>query len=219
MAKKRAESRKQRRPTVTPHRPQDSDDEVEAAIERLEEYYRMGQDSLAEADERVPYGSSSELLRKARVFAGRYTEAELRKLVEKCRTQHMALGRSLVDRVATVHDKRKRGGLETRVIQERWSLNMLNREIRGRFGRRRRCGRKPYTPKNRAEALSELTRLSMKLTRWGEAMDLIDSTGQVKADPENEVVALLPDSVVEKLKAALSAVWELQEAAEAELGE
>jgi hypothetical protein len=59
----------------------------------------------------------------------------------------------------------------------------------------------------------------MKLTRWGEAMDLIDDRGQIKSEPENEAVALLPDSVAEKLKVALRAVWELQQAAEAELGE
>lgn len=219
MAKKRVKSRKQRGPTGRPHRRQDCDDAVEAAIEKLEEYYQMGKDSLTESEDRAPYGTSSELLRKARVFADRYSRDEFDNLVEKCRTHQMPLGRSLVDRLATVHDKRKRGGLETRVIRERWSLNTLNREIRGRFGRRRRYGRKPYTPKDQAEALSELTRLSMKLTRWGEAMDLIDDTGRIKGDPENEVVALLPDSVVGKLKAALSAVWELQEAAEAELGE
>jgi hypothetical protein len=53
------------------------------------------------------------------------------------------------------------------------------------FGRRLRYGRKPYSPKNQADALSELTRFSMKLTRWREAMDLIDSTGKFKTALEN----------------------------------
>ena len=142
MAKKRTESRKQSRPPVTPHRPPDTDDAVEAAIAKLEVHYRRGKNSLAESEHRARYGSSTVQLHKDRVFADRYTRDEFDKLAEKCRKHHTALGRTFVDRLATVHDKRKRGGLETRVIRERWSVSRLNREIRGRFGRQRRYGRR-----------------------------------------------------------------------------
>jgi hypothetical protein len=95
---------------------------VEAAVKRVEEYRQMGRDSLAKHEKYVPGDESSELLRKARVFAKRYTDADFEHLKERCREAEMPLGRTFIDRLATVRDKRKRRGLETRVIRGHWSL-------------------------------------------------------------------------------------------------
>ncbi len=48
------------------------------------------------------------------------------------KTAEMPLGRTFIDRPATIPDKIERSELEARVIRERWSLVALNREIRGR---------------------------------------------------------------------------------------
>jgi hypothetical protein len=45
--------------------------------------------------------------------------ADYKRLTQLCREHQMGLGRSLVDRLATVRDKRKRRGLESQVIRER----------------------------------------------------------------------------------------------------
>ena len=78
------------------------------------------------------------------------------------------MGRSLIDRLATVHDRSKRQKLEEDAIAGRWSKIILDREIRQRFGDRnpRQLGRKSKAPQNAQEALADLVRLCIRLTRW-----------------------------------------------------
>ena len=133
-------AKKVRRRTVKrkPHRDPDSRVQVEQKLGELRAYYEEGQESLARSvgKSNVPYGSltgvtasDGERIRKARVFAREYTLDDLNRLEQLCREHGMALGRSLIDRLATVHDRSKRQKLEADAIAGRWSKIILDREI------------------------------------------------------------------------------------------
>lgn len=221
MAKaKKSKAKSAEVPEVEPHRDPFSTADVETAIAALRSYYDEGRESLRENPDRVEYGTSSELLRKARVFASRYSKSDLNRLESLCRKYKTVLGRSLVDRLATIHDTQVRQEIEERAIRLRWSKIWVDREIRSRFGRRRSLGRSPHRPKDATEALSEIVRLCLKLTRWGEVMGWTPVTGRVEPSSKDveAVLGELPDHLVDKLKKALRAALNLQEAAERELG-
>ncbi len=193
------------------------DDHLAATL--LRAYWEEGRRSLKEHGDRVKYGHSSERLRKARVFAQRYTEEQLQRLVDKCVKHRAPLGTSFVDRLATIHDKRERASMETKVVAEGWSRGQLDREIRSRYGSRRKLGRNPTHPQSAEEALSDLVRLGMKLTRWGAMMGWQAETGRIEASIDAGITSLadLPDDVVSEAQKALRAAQRLQEAAEAAL--
>lgn len=193
---------------------------IHIAVAELRAYWEMGHASLEQDGERVKYGTSSERLRKARVFASRYTPSQLERLIEKCLKYQNSVGISFVDRLATIHNRQERGTLETKVVQENWSRARLDREIRSRYGRRRRIsGRKPYVPHAADEALSELVRLTLKLTRWGEMMGWDPSSGSIQTAEEANAVTLadLPEDVLAEARKALRATQRLLDAAEAAL--
>ena len=222
-------------PTPEPHRDPDSRVKVEQKLGELRAYYEEGQESLrrSEGKRYVPYGSltgltasDAERIRKARVFANVYTLDDLNRLERLCREHGMALGRSLIDRLASVSDKSERQRLEEEAIAGRWSKIILDREIRQRFGDRnpQQLGRKSKPPRSAQEALSDLVRLCVRLTRWAEFVGWDDRkvTGEIwgkDKDGNDVVVDTLPAEISGELQRALRAVSKLQKAAETELKE
>ncbi len=200
-----------------PHFPVSKSQDVEAGLERLQAYYAMGCESLRSNPDRVPYRESSEKLRKARVFASRFSEQNVAKMKTLCRKHGFVMGTSLIDRLATVHDRRARRKLLEKTISLRWSKIKLDREIRLRFGRRRKLGRNPHKPEDIDEALSEIVRISIKLTRFGEGLGWNVKTGRIELTVETDITSRLPSKVLDELKKTLRAAYRLQDAAEAEL--
>jgi len=190
----------------------DTKRQIERAVDDLREYHAMGWKSLEDHPKRVPYGNSSELLRKARVFAARYASDDPETLIDRCEVYRHALGRSLIDRLATVHDKEERNGLELEAIQKRWSKAALDREIRKRYGSRHRqkgLGRTPARPMDVDDALSELSRLSAKLTRWFEMMQPDDANAENRTTLND-----LPKSIRENTKDLIPRLRKLQKTLE-----
>ncbi len=185
--------------------------DIQSAITKVRDYWLEGHESLQQHGERAPYGESSEWLRKARRFAHRYTEKQLNALLDKCERHEFTLGTSFIDRLVTVPDRRERSALETKVVKERWSRARLDREIRSRYGSRRNLGRRPSQPTSTSEALSALSRLATKLTRWGAMMGWNPDTDRVRSDVEGNVsLTDLPKDVSSLAKEVFHTVYKLQ---------
>jgi hypothetical protein len=194
----------------------DSERDVERAVDALRTYYEMGQESLSRDPKRVEYGQSNEPLRKARVFAATYTERELEKLLDRCQKHNRALGITFIHRLATVRIKEDRNKLELAMIRERWSRYQLDREIRRYCGNRhgsRNVGRSPHRPKDTADALTELIRLSVKVTRWAEMMSPADASSNSFITTLDD----LPKGIREQIKVLLPQLRKLQKDAEKSL--
>ena len=191
---------------------------VEDAIAKIRTYYATGTASLREHADRLPYGQTppstpGERLRKARAFATRYSLDDLKRLEVLCREHSFALGVSMIDRIATVRDKRQRQALEAKMIKLRWSNLVLDNEIRRRYASRRPAGgRKARTPHSAEDALAEILAFTTKFVRWGVGLGWNQETGRMPPLPWE-----FPPEVREDLKKALRAVRRLQQTAEEEL--
>ena len=172
-----------------------SPDDVERAIQELQAHYNSGKERTLYVPHDAKLSSSDrEKLRKARVFAECYTEADLTRLFDLCRAHECALGWTTIARLATIDNKQDRRRLEKEAITGHWSKVHVDRVIRGRFGNHKghQVGRLPHKLESVDDALSELSRLLALLSRWNEQMDQRD----------NEIsLAKLPESVRKKVKA------------------
>lgn len=244
MAKKvrRRKVKRKPAPAPKPHREPDSPVKVEQKLGELRAYYEEGRESLSKHPDRMPYrtatraqgvtASQGDRLRKARLFAERYTQEDLLWIETLCREHQMALGRSLIDRLATIHDQEGGRELEAEAIAGRWSKILVDCEIRKRFGRYRDSegrlqdrGRKSRPPETPEEALAEIFRLCLKLTRWGGVVGWNQATGRIATELtiENKLrknpIYDLPGEIIDQLKQALRATVKLQDAVEERLPE
>jgi hypothetical protein len=195
-----------------PDRGPDAPDEVASAVQILREYHAMGQRSLERDPSRLAVGS--ELLRASRRFARAYGERDLERLIRRCERYRMALGRTYVDRFVTIVDNRERSSLEEEVIRGRWSRLVLDLEIRRRYGRRRRAGRKPHVPADVPTALSDLFRVCLRITRWGDMIQAEDAAISLDDLPE-----LVRRRAVQTFKAAGRLQAAVEEALQHEIEE
>ena len=153
-------------------------DKATRAVASLREFHRMG----AEARKRAPntgvyspgvsiqlaakYGISRGLVDKARAFAVMYDEADLEELCGLRNSQGMPLVRGHVIHLLSIKDRRQRRAFQRKAIQHDWSVRQLVAEIRKRFGKSGKGGRKPPKPESLSDALQQIVRLSEPLLRW-----------------------------------------------------
>jgi hypothetical protein len=137
--------------------------------------------------EALKYGLNEDTLRKARTFADEnngYTVAEVDELCSSIRTcwdnfseNGAAIGRTHILRLINVPKARgQRASVQAKLFENGWSTAALESEIRRRFGRRKRGGRRAAIGTNLQELFGHLDvqceawlRLDGQLSRRQEA--------------------------------------------------
>jgi len=165
-----------------------SKDQVEAAIRKIEAYWRRGNRYL---DKSVPRQSprdrsAEEALRAARRFAERYTEEQLDRLFDLMRENHCALSVSHVVRLCSIHDRRTRKALQDRSIRGRWSKRRLDTEIKKRYGKHTQLGRvvPPETVEDACVQIIDLCDRWTRLCQQLECARLQDGTVPMDGLPD-----------------------------------
>jgi hypothetical protein len=152
---------------------------VEAAIEQLRDFHRIGSNSLRRRGERAAYGGkqaeaeagelgiSPDILRKLRQFADPetgYDAGELEELCRLCREHGRSWG---IKHLTIIIRVRKAGGkraaVQRRAIKNGWTTSELKDEVLRRFGRRRSGGRKPAV---RSDVQGVLGQIEAACLRW-----------------------------------------------------
>ena len=159
--------------------------DLDEAINRIRVWYQLGSRSLAlrsansrpavglVADEAKTLRTSEAYLRKLRQFAdpkSGYTPEQLEQLCKLCRASGRTVGISAILLLVTVHDRRLRGKLQRRFLQEGWGCIRLSQEMRAELGRRRHGGRRPRLASDLAGILAQTDGLVERWVRWERAV-------------------------------------------------
>jgi hypothetical protein len=180
-------------------------------------FYKLGRKSLKEcpanADHNQKYGKlksqassfgvALEFLRKARAFADPkrgYTEAQFKRLCQACERAGFTMGTSFVVRLLAAPKGNQRLALQSKLIEERWSLSRLNQELAKRQQLQGRQGRRRRIPADPTSLLIQLQGICENWRRWQfhlERAPNSDKTGKVmeqKGMPKD-----LPKAIVESV--------------------
>lgn len=140
---------------------------VERAIQSIRNFYDDGMQSLRDDGERRAYGtvtrqgrsttpqqrSRNEMMRRARLFAELYSEAELEELCDMCRRYASPIGTTHIVSFLTV-PRAQRERLQRDAIKGHWSKRQLDAAIVQQCRRiRSTAGRRFHAPKDAGEAV------------------------------------------------------------------
>ncbi|WP_406699435.1 hypothetical protein V5E97_11245 [Singulisphaera sp. Ch08] len=164
--------------------PSSSDEEVQRAVEKIRDYYKIGKEALAA----IPEGAkndgktikrlateknlSGSEVRQARLFAARYTEDELEALL-LLRIGGLPLAWDQVKDLVKVRSKVKRTALQEEAAKKSWPIRKLRTEIKARGLHRsknetpRRAGGRRHAPASSPPiALVQILDLSNQWLRY-----------------------------------------------------
>lgn len=192
---------------------------VRRSLQAVRAFHAVGRKSLDRHPDAVGYGSmeaeaerlgvSAEMLRKARAFAGAYTDADLDDLYALADGHDFPLGVSHVIRLLSI-PTRSRARFQRATVQGRWSKRRLDAEIRKRFGNRQpAAGRRQASPETAEDAYYAIARLCHQWQRLTAALDrppAIDAEGVRVSGPE------LPPKLCKLLTQAADVMGELERA-------
>lgn len=207
---------------MSPTRRKKTLDDVKQDIERLLEFYRIGelapvgrnhgQHSIASAADDAEINEDT--LRKARVFFDvevGYTQEDLNELIDQVKShdysdKRWSFTKTHIIRLVSVKDRAGRKILQDEVFARELTCSQLDRVIRQRYGSRKRAGRHRFLPSERTELLSEIdhecdtwSRLWQSFTRSEEGTSRLDQ---------------LPKSVQTKLRKTVEVIEELRKSAQ-----
>jgi len=163
---------------------------------------------------------NTDIARKKRQFADPnhgYTDDELDELCRLCEEHSCAFGVTLVYKLLTIKSRKQRETFQRRAITNRWTLAELEVELRRRFGRRGKGGRKPKAPASKDEALVQLDSMSLTWTRWYDALATDPSLDTPAKSGPRITVEDLPPPVQAQLKKIQRLLKQLRREVEHEL--
>jgi len=111
-------------------------------------------------------------------------------------------------KLVSIRDKRKRKKFQREMIEGRWNRNRVDLELRSRFGRRKKGGRKHDIPSGTREALAQLDGICQSLEHW--VAQVQTPRDREENAPKQVAFADLPPEVREQLKYVMEAVGTLR---------
>ena len=169
--------------------------DVQAAIDQLREFHRLGKQITAEYGKEVHrrriakqrgraepatrimdaissrFGLPVHVVRALRKFANvdderGYTDDELDDLCSLCKKHGRIIGLSQVRHLLAIEDKDERARFQTRMIREKWTNSRTTAELIRMYGWRRRGGREPAIPQDVDGVLIQTLSLTTTWRRW-----------------------------------------------------
>jgi hypothetical protein len=200
-------------------KPRRTPEQIALAIEAIREFHRLGLRELQvrpgramDSDREVRLRSlalslNEDVYRKARQFADPergYTAEELEILFKDFTRYRSCLSRTHILRLMAIHEKRRRRTMVIRTLKEGWSVQRLQAEIVGTYGRRRAGGRRPRIANETGQLLVQLDLFCLRWRKWTEGLSRApDRGGEPRA-------TMLPDDVLARVRDVSRAMRRLE---------
>ena len=203
---------------------------VRRALQRLREFYGDGLAVIEAAEGRTKRqldpkdvvktfarerGRYPDYYWQARKFAQAFTLEQFEELCSLRRPNGKPLSPGHVRLLLSVNDKRRRKGLQSRVIKEGWSTPRLYDSIRQVQAASSSAGPPFREPESVSEVVGQIAKLTDRWLRWLKVLEPSE-----EEDAEREITLDdLPATVRKELKAASRSIRRLREAVLKELGQ